>query len=124
MQTKVEPIIFANRSGYNLFGTMHYPSESVDALPLIVLLSPGIKMRVGPHGLYNRIKARLNDLGFTVFKFDFFGLGDSEGELNHDLLFQVYNDTESGRFVPDTEDALNWLEKTFFTPKTIHVCKA
>lgn len=66
-------------------------------------------MRVGPHRLYNRITEMLNSLGFTVFKFDFFGLGDSDGELNRDLLLEVYNDTESGVFVNDAVDAIDWL---------------
>lgn len=88
-------------------------------LPVVVLLSPGVKMRVGPHRLYNRITRELCDLGFTVFKFDFAGLGDSEGELDRELLAQVYNDTENGAFVADSEDALDWLEKNYRQSKFI-----
>lgn len=111
MTIEVEAVVFANRNGHNLFGTLHTPPNADKSRPVIVLLSPGVKMRVGPHRLYNRMTAELNELGFTVFKFDFFGLGDSEGELDREMLAQVYNDTETGMFVDDSADALNWLQE-------------
>jgi acetyl esterase/lipase len=52
-----------------------------------------------------------NKLGFAVFKFDFFGLGDSEGEIDRELMAEVYFDTQSGIFVDDGADALNWLQE-------------
>lgn len=110
MSHNKEIVVFENRDGHKLFGTLHLPSEINTDYPIVVLLSPGIKMRVGPHRLYNRITLALNDLGFTVFKFDFFGLGDSEGEIEHRFLHEVYRDTETGRFVNDSLDALDWLE--------------
>jgi len=110
MAADTTAVTFANRDGKRLFGTLHLPVPQVSNVPLIVLLSPGVKMRVGPHRLYNRMTAHFNELGFAVFKFDFVGLGDSEGELDREFLAQVYNDTESGAFVNDSIDALNWLE--------------
>ena len=113
MAIDVQAITFANRDGAKLFGTLHTPVDRAPNTPVIVLLSPGVKMRVGPHGLYNRMTERFNSLGFAVFKFDFVGLGDSEGELDRELLVEIYNDTETGAFVNDSIDALDWLEKTF-----------
>lgn len=113
MSNGKRPFVFNNRNGQALFGTLHQPKPQPDGRPAVVLLSPGIKMRVGPHRLYNRLTQFYNRHGFTVFKFDFHGLGDSGGELEHQFLHQVYNDTESGRFVDDSEDALDWLETTF-----------
>ena len=110
MTAKSEAIVFPNREGHELFGTLHTPAGNVTSRPLVVLLSPGIKMRVGPHRLYNRITDTLNSLGYRVFKFDFWGLGDSGGELERELLAEVYNDIESGAFVNDSVDALNWLQ--------------
>jgi pimeloyl-ACP methyl ester carboxylesterase len=103
---------FKNRNGDTLIGTLHTPIKASPELPIIVLLSPGIKMRVGPHRLYNRMTAKFNDLGFTVFKFDFTGLGDSEGELEREFLHEVYNMTETGFFVNDSVDALDFLRST------------
>ena len=113
MENSVQAVTFSNRTGETLFGTLHLPPESNSTRPIIVLLSPGVKMRVGPHRLYNRMTESFNKLGFSVFKFDFTGLGDSEGELNRKLLAEVYNDTETGSFVDDSLDALNWLEKEY-----------
>ncbi len=113
MAADVQAVTFPNRDGVKLFGTLHTPASQAPNLPVIVLLSPGVKMRVGPHGLYNRMTERFNSLGFAVFKFDFVGLGDSEGELDRELLVEVYNDTENGAFVNDSIDALDWLERTY-----------
>lgn len=115
----VEAIVFKNRDGLNLFGTLHTPSNSSANRPVIVLLSSGVKMRVGPHRLYNRIADKFTDLGFIVFKFDFVGLGDSEGELDRELMGEVYNDTETGAFVNDGVDALDWLESRLGTKSFI-----
>jgi hypothetical protein len=76
-----------------------------------VLLSPGVKMRVGPQGLYRRMTDEFVALGIPVFRFDFYGLGDSEGTLTEELLRDVYNHIEVGRFVDDTLDAMSWMEQ-------------
>jgi pimeloyl-ACP methyl ester carboxylesterase len=75
----------------------------------VVLLSPGVKMRVGPGRLYVPLTEALTALGHPVLRFDFFGLGDSEGELSETLLADIYNHIEVGRYVDDTLAALAWL---------------
>jgi uncharacterized protein len=109
---QVEAIAFSNDTGQQLFGTLHRPAGPRPALPAVVLLSPGVKMRVGPGRLYTPLTEMLNSLGYTVLRFDFFGLGDSEGELQEDMLADVYNNIEVGRYVGDTLSALRWLRKT------------
>src|SRR5687768_3711240 len=106
-----EAVRFKNDNGQVLFGTLHPPARPRHGLPAIVLLSPGVKMRVGPGRLYVPLTDMLNDLGYTVLRFDFFGLGDSEGELQEPMLADVYNNIEVGRYVGDTVSALNWLAK-------------
>ncbi len=110
MAVSAEAVTFRNRDGKLLFGTLHSPVSQNPERPMIVLLSPGVKMRVGPHRLYNRMTEAFLKQGYTVFKFDFYGLGDSEGELGKELLAEVYNDTENGAFVNDGIDALDWLQ--------------
>ena len=111
----VEAVTFTNEQGSKLFATLHRPSPQFDertsALPAVVLLSPGVKMRVGPGRLYVPLTDALNSLGYTVLRFDFFGLGDSEGELQESMLADVYNHIEVGRYVDDTLCALNWLHE-------------
>jgi len=108
--SSVEAVSFPNAEGLKLFGTLHQPATPVVSLPAVVLLSPGVKMRVGPGRLYVPLTEMLTSLGCTVLRFDFYGLGDSEGELQDKMLPEVYGNIEVGRYVDDTLSALGWLE--------------
>jgi pimeloyl-ACP methyl ester carboxylesterase len=105
------PIVFTNRAGLQLFGILHEPEGRARKDVGILLLSPGVKMRVGPQGLYRRMTELFVRLGYPVFRFDFYGLGDSEGSLKETQLVDVYNHIEVGRFVDDTIDALEWMRE-------------
>lgn len=107
--SRVEAASFTNPAGLRLFGTLHKPLAPRADLPAVVLLSPGVKMRVGPGRLYVPLTDMLTSLGFTVLRFDFYGLGDSEGELEETQLTDVYNHIEVGRYVGDTLAALAFL---------------
>lgn len=111
---EIEAISFPNAQGLTLFGTLHKPEKPGASLPVVVLLSPGVKMRVGPGRLYVPLTEMLLERGFPVLRFDFFGLGDSEGELSEALLADVYNHIEVGRYVDDTLSALKWLRSRGF----------
>jgi pimeloyl-ACP methyl ester carboxylesterase len=105
----VRAVSFPNLSGQKLFGTLHLPADGAAQKPCVVLLSPGVKMRVGPGRLYVPLTEALTGLGHPVLRFDFFGLGDSEGELSETMLADIYNHIEVGRYVDDTLAALGWL---------------
>lgn len=107
----VEAVSFPNADGLTLFGTLHLPQVRQRQLPAVVLLSPGVKMRVGPGRLYVPLTDMLVSLGYMVLRFDFFGLGDSEGELQERELKDVYNHIEVGRYVGDTLAALAYLRR-------------
>ena len=108
MSERVAAVSFPNAQGLKLFGTLHQPTQA-SGQPVVVLLSPGVKMRVGPGRLYVPLTEMLLERGFPVLRFDFFGLGDSEGELAEPMLADVYNHIEVGRYVDDTLAALKWL---------------
>jgi uncharacterized protein len=108
---EIQAVSFTNDAGQRLFGTLHLPATPNRALPAVVLLSPGVKMRVGPGRLYVPLTELMNSLGYTVLRFDFHGLGDSEGELHEPMLADVYNHIEVGRYVGDTLSALRWLRE-------------
>src|SRR5688572_29035336 len=99
------PVTFVNRKGLRLFGILETPDSPSAGDLAIVMLSPGVKMRVGPQGLYRRMTEEFLRLGLPVLRFDCYGLGDSEGTLTESLLRDVYNHIEVGRFVDDTVDA-------------------
>ncbi|MET0536113.1 MAG: alpha/beta fold hydrolase [Steroidobacter sp.] len=115
----VSAVTFTSSEGNTLFGTLHSPGQARANLPVIVLLSPGVKMRVGPGRLYVPLTDTLVGMGYRVFRFDFFGLGDSSGELQETMLADVYNNIEVGRYVNDTRSALQWLRQNVGAKKFI-----
>lgn len=106
----IVPVRFRNAEGYQLVGMLHLPDRPVPGRPCILLLSPGVKMRVAPHRMYNKMADLFAREGFAVLRFDFTGLGDAEGEIEHSQLSHVYNNIQLGRFVADTRAALDWLQ--------------
>lgn len=105
------PILFKNRDGLHLSGILSIPAASRRTDLAVILLSPGIKMRVGPERLYRRMADEFLRAGLTVFRFDFMGLGDSEGALSEQSMKDVYNHIEVGRSVHDSLDAMDWLQR-------------
>lgn len=106
-----EAVVFENRDGQRLFGILHEPGNGRTRDVGIILLSPGVKMRVAPHRLYNLMAARYVEMGFPVLRFDFWGLGDSEGEVREELLADLYGHVQVGRYVGDTQSAMDWMSQ-------------
>jgi hypothetical protein len=113
------PVTFVNADGARLFGMLHQPEVPRDPHAAILLLSPGVKMRVAPHRLYNKMTERFVTLGYTVFRFDFHGLGDSGGLAPDTLLADLYGATQVGRYVDDTVAAMDWMQRTYGTSRFI-----
>jgi uncharacterized protein len=105
------PVTFTNRKGLKLFGILETPDAPAVRDLAVLMLSPGVKMRVGPQCLYRNMTAEFLRFGIPVLRFDCHGLGDSEGTLPEELLRDVYNHIEVGRFVDDTVDAMDWLQR-------------
>lgn len=112
------PVTIKNRNGLKLYGILEQPETTVKDTA-ILLLSPGIKMRVGPHRMYNKLSKVLVDKGFAVLRYDFYGLGDSEGALDQKILVDVYNSIQNGRYIDDTIDAMDWLGATYNIDKFV-----
>jgi uncharacterized protein len=109
--SKVTPVTFPNADGLRLFGMLHEPAQPRCSDTAVLLLSPGVKMRVAPHRLYNKMTEHFLSLGFPVFRFDFHGLGDSEGEAPERLLADLYGATQVGRYIADTIAAMDWYQR-------------
>jgi pimeloyl-ACP methyl ester carboxylesterase len=104
-----EPVSFRNRQGLMLHGMLHAPDPATARDICVLLLSPGIKGRVGPHRLYLKIAEPLVAAGFHVLRFDYYGLGDSEGALEERVMADMYNSIQGGRYVDDTVAAMDWM---------------
>ena len=110
MQNTV-PVTFNNKDGHKLFGILHESDKKTRREVGIIILSPGVKSRVAPHRMYVKMARRFCDMGFDVLRFDFYGLGDSEGEINEKFTADFYGSVQVGRYIDDTISAMNWLEK-------------
>jgi alpha/beta superfamily hydrolase len=113
MNSEVLPVTFCNKAGNRLFGMLHRPMSPHASGAAIILLSPGVKMRVAPHRLYINMSERFVELGYPVLRFDFYGLGDSEGEAQEEYLADLYGAIQVGRYVEDTIAAMDWLQRTY-----------
>lgn len=102
-----QPVSFPNRQGLVLHGMLHEPDAARGVC--VLLLSPGIKGRIGPHRLYLQLAAPLVAAGFHVLRFDYYGLGDSSGELGERAMADMYNSIQGGRYVDDTIAAMDWM---------------
>lgn len=110
MNAEVDPVFFDNRNKLRLFGILHRPSGARKDI-CIIILSPGIKSRVAPHRLYVKMAESFCEMGYCVLRFDPHGIGDSEGEIEERMAADFYGSVQVGRFVNDTIDAMDWLEK-------------
>jgi pimeloyl-ACP methyl ester carboxylesterase len=119
MSDRRRAVTFPNRDGLRLFGILHEPTGERRSDLAIILLSPGVKSRVAPHRMYNKMAARFAALGFTVLRFDFYGLGDSEGEVPEPLLADMYRSIQIGRYAEDTKAAIEWLRSQTGVPRVV-----
>lgn len=119
MMSELKAISFNNRNNLKLFGILEVPEKSKKKDVCIILLSPGVKTRVAPHRLYYKMSQQLCELGYTVFRFDFYGLGDSEGEIDEEFVADLYGSVAVGRYKEDTIDSMNWVEENCGIKKII-----
>jgi uncharacterized protein len=118
MSASLQAVTFPNKAGQTLFGIVHEP-PSPRADLAVILLSPGVKSRVAPHRLYVKTAEALCALGIRVLRFDFYGLGDSEGTLSEVYLADLYRAIQLGRYVEDTHAALDWMASTYGTRRVV-----
>lgn len=111
MNASVEPVVFPNATGQRLFGMLHRPAHDRARGTAVLLLSPGIKGRIAPHRLYIKLARQLCEAGFLVLRFDFYGLGDAEGELDEKRVADVYAAVAMGRYTDDTLSAMDWMQR-------------
>lgn len=89
----------------SLIGIVSEPEHRLGAsgYPAVILLNSGLLHRVGPNRLYVKIARDLATAGFTVMRFDFSGVGDSQ--RFHNLALE-----ESS--IKETKQAMDFLKKT------------
>jgi pimeloyl-ACP methyl ester carboxylesterase len=96
----------------SLVGVVAQPTtlRSADA-PAIVIFNTGIIHRVGHNRMYVTMSRALATAGFTVLRFDFSGIGDSEPRRDGLSPFEAC--------LADIREALDWVEASCQAPRFI-----
>ena len=109
-----EPINFLNRNGQRLFGIVHTPQgPSNSPRTGVIMLLSGFGTRTYVHNFYVKIARELCQKGYYVLRFDFHGLGESEGDFPPALYIEYHNDVENGLFVSDVESSIDFLTSDY-----------
>lgn len=86
-----ESITLVNR-GQKIFGILHRP-QTKEKVPAILICSGYGGNKAGKHRLFVRLAQELAKQGCAVFRFDYRGAGDSEGEFQEITLEGKISDT-------------------------------
>lgn len=78
MSTEV-PVIF-ECMGNDLLGIIHYPENNISFKTGVLIVVGGPQYRVGSHRQFVGLARELAMAGFPAMRFDYRGMGDSEGE--------------------------------------------
>jgi exosortase A-associated hydrolase 1 len=63
-----------------LYGILHLPATGEEITRIVMMVIGGPQTRIGSHRSYVQLARSLRDRGIAVFRFDYEGMGDSEGE--------------------------------------------
>ncbi|MCP4545714.1 MAG: hypothetical protein GY835_04495 [bacterium] len=101
-----ERIVTFESDGVRLPGIVTSPTATGPDKLGLLLLSPGLKHRVGPHRLHLKLARFAATRGLHVFRFDFHGTGDAEGELPGREVPDLHERIQNGFFKGDAVNAL------------------
>lgn len=87
-ETKVSTI---NEFGEKLVGIETTPLIQQDKYPTVVLVH-GFDSTKGGDGSFDNLAKNISKAGFLVYRFDFSGCGESEGEYSQTSLFRLKSD--------------------------------
>ena len=98
---KEDAVLFGKTKSLVGIITEPSPGSSAKGLPAFIILNSGIAHRVGTSCLYVKLARRLAASGFTAFRFDFSGVGDSKVRTDT-LMFDKSAESE-------TQEAMDFL---------------
>lgn len=87
---EINPFYFGESE--KLFGCHHYPQSLNSRSCAVVLCYPIGQEYIRSHRAFYQLAVHLSQVGFHVFRFDYFGCGDSDGDFEEGSLLQWTND--------------------------------
>jgi len=100
-------VYFTNRNGYILASSLDVPEKR--EAEFYAMLVPCFTCTKDLKAMIN-ISSALSDRGIAVFRFDFTGLGESEGD---------FTDMSYSKMLGDLQDAVDYLKDNFDLPKLL-----
>lgn len=89
------------RSGENnLSGALHLPEYREEAIPLLIFIHGFVGSKVGEHRLFVKAARYFTECGYGVFRFDFSGCGESDGD---------YADVTLTNQLKEVQDVVDYL---------------
>jgi len=108
-----ECVEFKNPEGFLLRGILHYGNDSSYKKTTIICLNTGLNDMVGWHRLQVKVARFLAEKGYNVLRFDDFGIGNSEGELDEGIVVELFAQVETGLWISDALSAVDFIQNKF-----------
>ncbi len=102
---------FKNRDGLKLVGILHSPEDNAQDYGFLFIHS-GVQGRHGNTNQYVFYAREFCKMGFPCFRFEPYGMGDSEGIIEPMPMRDYYGSIQTGRYVNDTLDAIEYFNST------------
>ncbi len=108
-----ECVEFENQQGHLLRGILHHGNQAEYKTKSVVCLNTGLNDMVGWHRLQVKIARFLAENGYNVLRFDNFGVGDSEGELEEGIVVDLFAQVETGLWAYDAVAAIDFMQAKY-----------
>ncbi|MBT7007031.1 hypothetical protein HN958_00810, partial [Candidatus Falkowbacteria bacterium] len=86
-------ISIKNKQGEKLVGLRAVPDSNLEKYPTVLLVH-GFGVTKEGYGMFDILSERLTENGMQVYRFDFSGSGESEGDYSETTLTKLKNDLE------------------------------
>ena len=108
------PTSFLDKTNYRLQGIVHLPEKVAPSRRVGVIISnSGFGPRNNAHNINVKIARELCSLGYHVLRYDFHGVGESEGEFSSSPYLEWYNKIQNGLFVDDVGIAARYFVEAY-----------
>ncbi|MEJ2049671.1 MAG: alpha/beta fold hydrolase [Calditrichota bacterium] len=108
---------FKNEVGNTLRGILHHGLTDDYKNVCLIFLNTGLNDMVGWHRLQLKIARHFALEGYNVLRFDNFGIGDSDGEIEEGEVSGIMTQIERGLWANDAISALEFMIDRFENEK-------
>jgi uncharacterized protein len=108
---------FQNEKGNILRGILHRGTAENYKRVSLIFLNTGLNDMVGWHRLQLKVARHFASEGYNILRFDNFGIGDSDGEIEEGEVSGIMTQIEQGLWANDAVAALEFMMQNFKSEK-------